>query len=366
MRERKPQQSTLSIRVPDSLRDWLEGVRVVLSNGGSAELSTSDAVKVLLESVMGDRLDHRFEAADLQRDVTGSLSVIRQKWELDRDLTHAEWLLLAQFVQFGCEEPCANPDLPGNESLAQLILAFLAVRAMRSDSGFGLDRYYLGNLGYGMNVRQIGPELVPELADKLIEQLRQTVPSGKRPVFAGRNLYVALRDERLPGIAVLNTALKPFLAALFRLAARGHWLRMRRPIGPEFGTPIGHASVKTLEVDNTRLDVVVHAGEVRIIIDLCRKNLTYSLDNYPAIREFATMLERLQPGSRWDGNEFLGETVSVGTDAERFCFCNRRSGTKIMFRFEEWRTLTVLFGEALGLTEIQPVLRYLSNAYGEV
>ena len=217
-----------------------------------------------------------------------------------------------------------------------------------------------------MNARQIGPELVPELADKLIEQLRQTIPSGKRPVFAGRNLYVALRDERLPGIAVLNTALKPFLAALFRLAARGHWLRIRRPIGPEFGTPIGHASVKTLEVDNTRLDVVVHAGEVRIIIDLCRKNLTYSLDNYPAIREFATMLEQLQLGSRWDGNEFFGETVNAGTDSERFYFCNRRSDTKIMFRFEEWRILTALFGEALRLTEIQPILGHLSKGYGEV
>ena len=112
--------------------------------------------------------------------------------------------------------------------------------------------------------------------------------------------------------------------------------------------------------------MVVHAGEVRIIIDFCRKNLTYSLDNYPVIREFATMLERVQPGCRWDGNEFFGETVNVGSDAERFRFCNRRSGTKIMFRFEEWRTLTILFGEALGLTEIQPVLRHLSNAYGEV
>jgi hypothetical protein len=266
MRDRKPQQSTLSIRISESLRDYLEGVRLVLSNGGSEELSTSDVVKFLLESVMGDRLDHRFEAADLHRDVTKSLSVIRQKLDSDRDLKHAEWLLLAQFVQFGCEEPCPNPELPSAESLAPTILAFLAVRALRSDNGLGLDRYYLGNLACCVNARQIGPELVPEVAEKLVEQLRRNVSPGNRPIFAGRNLYVALSDERLPGLAVLNQTLKPFLGALFRVAARGHWLRKGQPIVREPGMPQGSLSLPTLEVDDTRIGVLVNAGELHITI----------------------------------------------------------------------------------------------------
>jgi hypothetical protein len=55
-------------------------------------------------------------------------------------------------------------------------------------------------------------------------------PHPKKPVFAGRNLYVALRDEILPDLMALNRALEPHLPRLFRLAARGHWMREHRPV----------------------------------------------------------------------------------------------------------------------------------------
>ncbi len=50
------------------------------------------------------------------------------------------------------------------------------------------------------------------------------------PVFAGRNLYVSIRDEELPGIVALNRALLSYMETLFRLAARGHWMREKRPV----------------------------------------------------------------------------------------------------------------------------------------
>ena len=208
MAHRRPQQQTLSIRVSATLRQFLERARLVISNGRGEGVSTSDVAKLLLESAVDDGLDHRIEVAHLQCDATESLSAIRQKWDLDRGLTHAAWLLLARFVQFGCEEASPNPELPGAESLAQLLQAVLAVRSLRTDRGVELDRYYLGNLGWeGINERRLDPERVPETTEKLTRQLRQSDTLGNRPISAGRNLYVAIRDERLPGVVALNAAL---------------------------------------------------------------------------------------------------------------------------------------------------------------
>ena len=64
--------------------------------------------------------------------------------------------------------------------------------------------------------------------------------------------------------------------------------------------------------------------------------------------------------------EFLGDAVALGTGSERFAFCRRGSGTKILFKPEEWRTLRDSFVRVLGLNEIQPVLADLSLAYGEI
>src|ERR1017187_82164 len=80
--EGKPQQQTLSIRISETLREFLERSRKVLSSGGRGEsVSTSDVAKMLLESAKEDRLDFRLEVADLQHDPTGSLIAIRRKWQ---------------------------------------------------------------------------------------------------------------------------------------------------------------------------------------------------------------------------------------------------------------------------------------------
>ena len=48
--ERKPQQQTLSIRISDTLREFLERAKHVISNGRNESVSTSDVAKILLES----------------------------------------------------------------------------------------------------------------------------------------------------------------------------------------------------------------------------------------------------------------------------------------------------------------------------
>jgi hypothetical protein len=46
--ERKIQQQTLSIRVPETLRSYLERARVVLSGNANRDVSMSDVAKFLL------------------------------------------------------------------------------------------------------------------------------------------------------------------------------------------------------------------------------------------------------------------------------------------------------------------------------
>jgi len=94
--ERRAQQQTLSIRVSDSVREYLERVKQVMSSCRGDGVSTSEVAKMLLESAKEDRLDHRLEVANLQRNTAESLWSIRQKWEQQQGLSHAEWLFLAR------------------------------------------------------------------------------------------------------------------------------------------------------------------------------------------------------------------------------------------------------------------------------
>jgi len=202
----------------------------------------------------------------------------------------------------------------------------------------------------------------------LIQQLRLTARAPK-PAFAGRNLYAALRDESLPGIVPINSALSPYLKTLFRLAARGHWLRERRPLSM---TPCGHIGssrvCRNLQCDGQELSIrVKETGDLQISVSFPRKGVTYPLLRYPRIREFSRMLERLESEGRWRGHEFSGHAriATAGQPVTFFCR-QKRSGIEVAFTPEECQTLKGLFGEALALPEVQPVLEELSLVYGEI
>src|SRR5881396_1446159 len=105
----KAQQQTLSIRISDALREFLERSKQVISSGRGESVSTSDVAKILLESAKDDRLDFRLEVADLQESPTESLWAIRRKWDQKQDLSRAEWIFLAQYIQIACEGVSEDP-----------------------------------------------------------------------------------------------------------------------------------------------------------------------------------------------------------------------------------------------------------------
>src|SRR5436309_11949545 len=108
----KAQQQTLSNRISDTLREFLERAKQVISNGRGESVSTSDVAKILLESAKDDRLDFRLEVAELQQRATEAMWEIRRKWTQEQDLSRAEWLFLSLYIQVACEGVSGDPRMP--------------------------------------------------------------------------------------------------------------------------------------------------------------------------------------------------------------------------------------------------------------
>ena len=200
--------------------------------------------------------------------------------------------------------------MPAPEAFAVLLQALLALRELRVERGAGLDRYYIGNLGVqdsaALNDRQLDPEIVGRVAAKLIEDLRGT-PNPTKPVFACRNFYVALRDEVFPDMMALNRALDPYLPTLFRLAARGHWLQEKRPARIRRDGPTQSWPISTMNPRGFYLTASLAAGgELTLSLLISDREVMYPLGPYPQIREFAAMVDYLEPGRLWNGIQFYG------------------------------------------------------------
>src|ERR1700722_12284569 len=79
------------------------------------------------------------------------------------------------------------------------------------------------------------------------------------------------------------------------------------------------ASFRPWLVETTGSARMTHEGEAEMLIDMDRKGISYRLGSYPRVREFATLLARLEATGRWEGSEFCGYTNPVaGEPATRF------------------------------------------------
>ena len=368
--ERKPQQQTLSIRISETLREFLERYKNVLSTGRGEAVSTSDAAKFLLESAKDDPSDFRLEVADLQREATASLSSIREKWEIGQPLSRAEWVFLGQYVQIASEEISENPAVPAAPSFIDLLKALLAIRGLRADRGIGLDRYYLENLGVpvgaALNERQLDPGLVPRTVAELTEELKRK-PAGPKPAFAGRCFYVALRDEAIADLRALNRALAPLMPTLVRLAARGHWIRERSPVRKRRETAVVVDSIPPIVRGDFQLNCSVGGdGEVSMRLEMDQKHVLYPIGTYPKIREFAAMLSQLKPGGQWRGTHFFGFTEAESGDKPALLLFRGLDGITLGFTPEEWQRLNGLLASALGTPKLAGYWKELGLIYGEL
>jgi hypothetical protein len=362
----KPALPTVSVRVSDAMRQRLEKARYLIAKTPGEPASLSDVAKLFLESAQ----DYTVEASELISRPTETLLNIRRKWERRQSLSRSEWIALGYYLQVGCEQLSEDPELPTADSYASLVEAFVAVRALRVGKDLETDDYYLEYLqsnGIGGKEGRVQPEAIPRVASALIRKLRESPSSAPRPTFVGRNLYLIFRDERLKGIESLNEALAPYMGVVFRIAARGHYLREGRPVRKERHRDFAGYCLPQpppVVVGDLRLSIsLADNNESSMLLDLAPQHVFYPLDSYPVIREFAAMLRAIKPGVSWTGREFFGYT---GKDAKAFNFHRRSNGIVIVLSAKEWHDLGELIGKALNLPELQPMLDDSALAYGEI
>ncbi len=232
-------------------------------------------------------------------------------------------------------------------------------------------RFYLGNLGVPVSTvfeeRHFDPELLPHAVADLIQDLRRGAASPKQVVFAGRNLYVALRDEVLSDIVALNRSLSALLGTLFRLAARGHWIREKRPLPTPQAFPATSplfepSSAGPFEVTAS----VSNDGELELHLAMHNRGVRCLLKPYPEIRELEAILRHLEPGQTLDGVHFFASGYTAEKDGQTL-FSFRRRSDDVLFTFSDgdWCCLKDLFSAALEKPELRLMLDRLSLKYGE-
>jgi hypothetical protein len=371
--KRELQQQTLSVRISDTMREYLERAREVLSNGRGEPASMSQIAKMMLEQARRNPLDDRLEVGELLGNPTGTLCDIRVKWQQQRSLSRAEWIVLARYLEVGCEGTIVDSQLPSRESFLDLVEAFLALLRVRRCEDPGRDQYYLNKLRVcaWAEDRNLGVAEVGEVLESLIQELRKR-ESPVRPAYVGRTLHVALQEEEFPSVMAINEALRPFLPTFFRLAARGHWLKEQRPVR-RAGKPskvqsydVRASAFPPLSAGEFQLTTLfTDDGDLAMALNMTSREAVYPLGPFPQIREFAALLEHLPPGGFWKGSEFFGYTD--GSDCQpvtRFYFRHRSNGIAFGFSPEEWKELREIFRQVLGSAELLPILTELSMEYG--
>ena len=370
----KPQQQTLSVRITDSMRRRLERARQLAASKTGEAISTSEIAKQFLESARDDRL----ELVDLLAAPTETLLGIRRKGEAGVVLSRAEWTVLAHFAQVGVESTALHTPSPVSAaSLATLLDAFLAVFAVRTNDEAGLDGYYLGNLPAECRSRasKRGGQATADAVRRSVLATRQRVmePADPlRPLGVSRNLYVLLESERLPGAEDLNRALRPFWGPLWRLAARGHFVRTQTPVRDPAADREGlyQPPVPSLTEEGFALHFARGAGtEFSMLLGFPAARVLYPIAGFPRLSEFSSMVAALhanptEPG--WAGAFFIGGVIADVDGAPAVWFRAHDNGITVQCSATEWAAVQRLFRRAWELPDIRRAWEALTMEYGEL
>jgi hypothetical protein len=167
-----------------------------------------------------------------------------------------------------------------------------------------------------------------------------------------RNLCVVLHDEELPGAEDLTRALRPYWSVLWRLAARGHYVRIHAPVREPatareglYRPPMPSLTegVYTLSFAHDE------GGELSVL--LCFPGVRgprYPIIGYPRLAEFRTMLADMVTDKKpcdWTGAYFSASVTSPAQGREIW-FRAHSSGVSFGFTVEEWRAVHALFRRA--------------------
>jgi len=370
-----PSQPVISVRISEALRSRLERLKEVLSFKSGENVSTSEVAKQLLESAREDRL----EVAELLTDATKTLAQARKKIEAGYALSRSEWIVVAYFAQQGSEQYSnLTPRYPvSNETAKGILEAFLAAYKIRRPGKTSHDAKYLGNLptliGDGAEVQNKKGLDVSTVVERFIQMMSEPDPD-RWPQFAARNLYELLEEEHFPNIEALNRALKPYWPALWRAAARGHFITRQAPVRDADGVDaFGRRYSPTISSIFEGGFVVSFAtgssGDLCLLLNLpADRKAMYEMAPYPMIAEFRILLEEWNaeaPNSHRKGHYFYGYT-SASSEPEPRIWVRCEGSMTFGFSDAEWASLQECFRRAWEMPELQRIWNELSLEYGEL
>jgi hypothetical protein len=375
-----PQQPVISIRISDELRARLETLKETMAAKSGESVSTSEAAKQLLESAKEERL----EFVNLLAEPTDSLVKIRGKVDRKLPLSQAEWALVAYYCQQGAElfTNTGQTDV-SFESLAGILEAFLAVYGLVSKQRkrSPMAPYLLANLPPARQTEakhsdQIADDDVRRVVNRTIHMLKNATSETPRPVHTARLLYMILDNEKFLNIEKLNEALRPYWPILWRVCARGHYLRHKQPLtdsafwAADFRLG-NRRPLPSFQEGEYRLEF--HRGpETAFSVWMYfpgRFRLQYPLYDYPRIAELRTILERLDLREQlifWEGRYFLASTwldeeEKVGVECR-----SRDNGIALTFHHDDWQAIKSLFRRGWQAPEVVRLWNALAREYGEL
>ncbi len=374
------QQPVISIRISDELRLRLETLKEIMAAKSGEPVSTSEAAKQLLESAKEERL----EFVNLLSEPTDSLVKIRGKADTKLPLSQAEWTLVAYYCQQGAELFANTGQTEVSfESLAGILEAFLAVYGLVSKQRkrSPIAPYLLTNLPSERQTEakqseEIVNDDVRRAVNRTIHMLKNATSETPRPIHTARLLYMILDNEKFLNIEKLNEALRPYWPILWRVCARGHYLRHGQPLtdsafwGADFRLG-NRGPLPSFQEGEYRLEF--HRGpETEFSVWLQfpgRFALQYPVYDYPRIAELRTILERLDLREQlifWEGRYFLASTWLDQEENVGVNFRARDNGIAFTFRHDDWQAIKSLFRRSWQAPEVRRLWDALAREYGEL
>jgi hypothetical protein len=282
---------------------------------------------------------------------------------------------LVEYVRIGADEdrrdPPLQPSIPSRESDLALLDAFRSVDEHRADP---LSRHtwtYVGNLGGSApTVDRLASQPSDQQAQVVIQHVadrraRVLVDAWERPGNIGHCVWVAVREEGVDG-ATLDQVLAPYWPVLWRLAARGHWIRHNhRPVcvtgmaeGRRGGALIAPQPISA--GDFTIAFAEWSGGDLLLTIASRSRRMELEITRYPELAELRAL--SVSPDDRpWIGRYYTVEDAPAG--ARRLTVLRRR--LSLEFSQAEWTALTDLLRRAWQIPALQSRLAALEQEYGE-
>jgi hypothetical protein len=194
------------------------------------------------------------------------------------------------------------------------------------------------------------------------------------PQFAARNLYNLLEEEHFSNIETLNRVLKPYWIALWKTAARGHYITYHVPIRDSAANSLlaRRSTSPISSVFEGGFVLSFAAGNVTDLSVLLNfpadRKAMHEMAAYPMISEFRSLLElwnSAMPNSFWNGHSFFGYT-SASSEPEPRIWIRCEGRTTFGFSDAEWAAVKECFRRAWEMPELQRVWNELAMEYGEL